>query len=268
MTASTTIQAIPQAVLDAALALHQRKNTDLTYSPFSTAEVTTVEGNPFWRCVEDEIEFANLEARNRCAALATFQQVMPLSGIDALFDAAYELWRNEIGHPDSASGRLLGLASQNVSVLLEAAKVIGDKSRRVFDVLHLLEKALPHLPNTTCWMNTSSMTRTGAICAVHWPWLAMSNTTKETYTGSCCEPSGWFRTTQRRVRSCGTQTSKYTNTCTFMQPIFYQGLRRLLSGCLKTWRSGLHTCVSLWNRSKEKNAFRQWAAKLVCQRLT
>ena len=34
-----------------------------------------------------------------------------------------------------------------MSVLLEAAKIIGDKNRRVFDVLHLLEKALPHLPN-------------------------------------------------------------------------------------------------------------------------
>lgn len=147
MTVPTTVQSIPQAVLDAALALHKRKNTDLTYSPFSTAEVGAVETNPFWHCAEGEIEFTNLEARNRCAALATFQQVMPLSGTDALFDAAYELWRNEIGHPDSASGRLLGLASQNVSVLLEAAKVIGDKSRRVFDVLHLLEKALPHLPN-------------------------------------------------------------------------------------------------------------------------
>jgi len=147
MTASTTIQAIPQTVLDAALALHQRRNTSLTYSPFSTSELTTVEGNPLWHCVEDEIEFANLEARNRCVALATFQQVMPFNGTDALFHAAYELWRNEIGHPDSASGRLLGLASQNVSVLLEAAKVIVDKSRRVFDVLHLLEKALPHLSN-------------------------------------------------------------------------------------------------------------------------
>lgn len=147
MTASTTIQAIPQPVLDAALALHQRKNTSLSYSPFSTSELTAVEGNPLWHCVEDEIEFANLEARNRCTALATFQQVMPLSGTDALFDAAYGLWRNEIGHPDSASGRLLGFADQNVSVLLGAAKAIGDKSRRVFDVLHLLEKALPHLPN-------------------------------------------------------------------------------------------------------------------------
>jgi hypothetical protein len=147
MTASTTIQAIPQAVLDAALALHQRRNTALTYSPCSTAEVTTIDGNPLWRCVEDEIEFANLEARNHCAALATFQQVMPLSNTDSLFDAAYKLWRNEIGQPDSASGRFLGLVGQSVSVLIEAAKIIVDKNRRVFDVLRLLEKALPHLPN-------------------------------------------------------------------------------------------------------------------------
>lgn len=147
MTTSTAIQAAPKLVLDAALVLHQRKNTSLIYSPFSNSELATVDGNPFWHCVENGIEFTNLEARNRCAALATFQQVMPLRATDALFDAAYELWRNEIGHADSASGRLLGLASQNVCVLLEATKIIGDKSRPVFDVLHLLEKALPHLPN-------------------------------------------------------------------------------------------------------------------------
>ena len=141
------MQAIPQVVLDAALALHQRNNTSLAYNPSSTSEVNAVEGNPLWHCVGGEIEFANLEARNHCAALATFQQVMPLSGNDALFDAAYGLWRSEISHPDSASGRLLGLVSQNESVLLWAATLIGEKSRRVFDVLHLLEKALPHLPN-------------------------------------------------------------------------------------------------------------------------
>jgi hypothetical protein len=72
---------------------------------------------------------------------------MPWIGTNALFDAAHGLLRNEIGHPDCASGRLLGLVSQNESVLLWAAKVIGEKNRRVFDVLYLLEKALPHLQN-------------------------------------------------------------------------------------------------------------------------
>lgn len=147
MTASTTIQAIPQAVVYAALALHQRKNTDLTYSPFSTAELTTVEGNPFWRCVEDEIEFTNLEARNHCTALATFQEFMSLNGTVSLIDAAYELWRNEVGHPDLASSRLLVIASQSVNVLLEMANNIRNGNRRVFEILRLLEIALPHLPN-------------------------------------------------------------------------------------------------------------------------
>lgn len=147
MTALTAIKAIPEAVLDAALALHQQKNTYLKYGPLNTSELTTLEGNPLWHCVENEIEFANLEARNSCAAWATFQQVMPWIGTNALFDAAHGLLRNEIGHPDCASGRLLGLVSQNESVLLWAAKVIGEKNRRVFDVLYLLEKALPHLQN-------------------------------------------------------------------------------------------------------------------------
>lgn len=144
---ATTFQAMPQAVLDAALALHQRENTDLNYKSFGAAELRTVDSNSFWHCVEDEIEFVNLAARNHCAALATFQQLMSLSDSNALFDAAYGLWRNEIGHNDSASGRLLGVVNQHLSILVWAAKIISEKSQRVFDVLHLLEKALPHLLN-------------------------------------------------------------------------------------------------------------------------
>ena len=147
MKASTATPAVPQAVLDAALALHQQKNTSLIFGPLGSSEVSTLEADPLWHIVEDHIEFANLEARNQCAALATFQKVVPLSGDDALFEAAHRLWRNEIGHTDFASGRFLALTSQCVNVLLVAAKVIGDKSRPVFNVLHILEKALPHLPN-------------------------------------------------------------------------------------------------------------------------
>lgn len=152
MTASTAIQAIPQAVLEAALTLHQRRNTNLIYTPFNASELTVVEGDPCWHCVEDRIEFASLEARNHCAALATFRNVMPVSGPEALFDSAFELWRNEIGHPDSASGRLLGFASHNLEVLKAAAQVIRNKQHQaseVFHVLHLIEVALPHLSGLT-----------------------------------------------------------------------------------------------------------------------
>jgi hypothetical protein len=140
-------QTIPEAVLDAALALHKQKNTGLAFAPFSHAGATTAESNALWHIADGEVRFASLEARNQCVALATFRQLMPLSSTDALFDSAYDLWRNEIGHADTASGRLLALAGQSVKILLEAAKIIRNKERRVFDVLHLVEKALPHLSN-------------------------------------------------------------------------------------------------------------------------
>jgi hypothetical protein len=151
MTLPAELLAIPQTVLDAALALHRQNNIDLIYSPFGT-EVAPNGSVPLWRCGNGEIEFDNLEARNQYAALAIYLQVIPLNSINELFKAAHELWRKEIGHPDSAAGRLLGLASQRVNVLLEAAKGLKTKQHHaldVFAVLHLLEAALPHLSQIT-----------------------------------------------------------------------------------------------------------------------
>jgi hypothetical protein len=151
MTLPAALQAIPQTVLDAALELHRQKNIDLIFSPFVT-EVDQGGSDPLWQCGNGEIAFLNLEARNQCVALATYRQLMPLNSFNELFNAAHELWRKEIGHPDSAAGRLLGLASQSVNVLLEAAKGMKLKQHRAFDVfavLHLLEVALPHLSKIT-----------------------------------------------------------------------------------------------------------------------
>lgn len=151
MTLPVPLLVIPQTVLDAALELHRQKNIDLIFSPF-VAEVAPGGSDPLWRCGNGEIAFVNLAARNQCAALAVYQQVMPIDSVDELFKAAHGLWRNEIGHPDSAAGRLLGFASQSVNVLLEAAKGLKTKQHHaldVFAVLHLLEVALPHLSQIT-----------------------------------------------------------------------------------------------------------------------
>jgi hypothetical protein len=73
MTKLKTTQVIPKAVLEAALALHKRRNKDLIYSPFSNAEEAKND-SLLYRCTkENEIEFTNLEARNYCVAQATFQ---------------------------------------------------------------------------------------------------------------------------------------------------------------------------------------------------
>ncbi|QHE83379.1 hypothetical protein [Hydrogenophaga sp. BPS33] len=92
------------------------------------------------------VQFDSLEARNVIVASATFEGLHSTSGIDAneLFERAYGLWCDEIGHNDQASGRLLALASVNIDVLAVAAQRIRDGSD-VFDVLHLVEAALPHL---------------------------------------------------------------------------------------------------------------------------
>ena len=150
MTMSATESIIPQAVLDAALALHQQETTELTFAPVCLLDGDLPQCDSLWRCTDDQIVFTDLSARNHCAAHATLQQLMPICEAASLFDAAYGLWRYEIGHSVSASGCLLGLASGGVNVLAEAAQAIRTKEHPkldVFDYLHLMEVALPHIPH-------------------------------------------------------------------------------------------------------------------------
>lgn len=95
---------------------------------------------------EAVIQFDSLIARNKIVASAAFEVIQSAAGIDvdALFERAYELWRTEIGHDDQASGRLLALTSTSMDVLAIAAERIRSGSD-VFDVLHLVEVALPYL---------------------------------------------------------------------------------------------------------------------------
>lgn len=144
----TTIDSsIPKLVLDAALTLHQQKNVNLSYDLVNVTEPMAIGNTSLWSHVGDRIEFVNLEARNHCTASAVFQKAMPFRTTDELFNAAYELWRNETGHPDLASGRLLGLANESMNLLTEAAQSIKNKEHgsEVFRVLHLIEASLPHL---------------------------------------------------------------------------------------------------------------------------
>ncbi|KQB56073.1 hypothetical protein AE621_28065 [Acidovorax sp. SD340] len=98
--------------------------------------------------VDGTIEFESLEARNVIVAAAVYERFFPFVDIDAneLFERACKLWRKEIGRSDQASGRLLALASGNVDVLVAGARRIRSGSN-VFDVLHLVEAALPYLNN-------------------------------------------------------------------------------------------------------------------------
>lgn len=150
MNVFSTDTPIPKGVLDAASTLHQQDSTELTFALENPPEGDLPEHALLWSCADGQLVFVDLPARNHCAAQAAFQQWKPLGDLTPLFDAAHNLWRHEIGHEDSAAGRLLGLASAQVNVLAAAAQAIRGKQHPaldVFDHLHLMEVALPHIPH-------------------------------------------------------------------------------------------------------------------------
>jgi hypothetical protein len=134
-------------VEELALRLHRQDGIELRIDVPAGAVLTVADLPDGCQLVEGAaVQFNSLAARNDIVAMAAFTGLQSSSGIDAdlLFERAYELWRHEIGHNDQASGRLLALASVSTDVLTIAAQCIRNGSD-VFDVLHLVEAALPHL---------------------------------------------------------------------------------------------------------------------------
>ncbi len=91
------------------------------------------------------LRFALLQDRNTAAAADALAELGdPPFNEQAVWAAAYELWRREIGSTDRASGRFLAAVHPSISVLrLATAQITG--RRDVFDALHLVEATLPYL---------------------------------------------------------------------------------------------------------------------------
>jgi hypothetical protein len=148
-----------------ALRLHQESQTKLRLElPLDQvlAEIVLPVGCKF---ANGGIEFESLEVRNAIVAASAYDRLcLSSSNVkpDAFFERAYELWCHEIGQSDQASGRLLALASESIDVLAVAAERIRSGSD-VFDVLQLIEAALPYLSR----LETSSIV--DLIVAKHEP---------------------------------------------------------------------------------------------------
>lgn len=135
-----------------ALQLHKKKERELHIDLPADSILRTAELPQGCELAKDVLEFSSLRERNKIVAVAALDELRSPSGIDsnAIFDLAYNLWRHEIGHEDQASGRLLALASESVDILAVGAQRIRSGSR-VFDVLHLVEAALPYLSKIPIW---------------------------------------------------------------------------------------------------------------------
>jgi hypothetical protein len=135
---------IPKSVAEAALVLHQKNNRCLRIADLEGCSFNQSNEADLWLKEGHDIVFRDLQSRNICSAVATYRALGDMFSASQLFDAARTLWRNEIGHEDYASGRLLALSSDHFDCFAEAATLIGAKPNQVFEVLHLVEATIPH----------------------------------------------------------------------------------------------------------------------------
>lgn len=129
-----------------ALRLHAKRTSTLALELEDGEQISPAEVRGCYRTEGRMVEFESLEVRNTLVAQERFDAFDKNWNEDAgpLLDAAFALWRKEIGHADKASGRLTALAADQVDVVLAAARAMR-AGRNVFDQLHVLEAALPYL---------------------------------------------------------------------------------------------------------------------------
>lgn len=100
---------------------------------------------------ENIVRFPSIEARNRFVASYVFKKNQEAfeNNAQMWLTAGEDLWRCEIGKPDTASGRLLALVHKNEDLFTIAVTAIEHESMRVFEVLSLVEATLPYLDDLT-----------------------------------------------------------------------------------------------------------------------
>lgn len=125
--------------------LHERGDRSLEVDLPANVKID-LEEQPGIQIDSTKLHFSSPADLNRIVA-ADVQRELGAEGMaDAgrLFGAAKALWRHEIGHTDSASGRLLAAAqADGTDVLQLAANAVAD-GMPVFDLLEVIENMLPY----------------------------------------------------------------------------------------------------------------------------
>jgi len=91
--------------------------------------------------------FSSFEKRNHFLASYIFEKHREefISKPSQWLKTAHDVWRHEIGAPDSVAGRLLALVHDTEDIFLIAANAISGECIEVFTVLHVVEASLPYL---------------------------------------------------------------------------------------------------------------------------
>lgn len=129
-----------------ALRLHSLGENELGLTLLPTDSAPSEDLDGVFTLSSNGIFFSTVSARNRSIADFIFDSLDSAAPDfeDALFNAAYKLWRDEIGRADMVAGRLLALASKTIDVISAASNRILAGSD-LWNTLHLLEAAIPFL---------------------------------------------------------------------------------------------------------------------------
>ena len=140
---------VPIMIAEAARRLHLQGTATLSIDLADVIDQPSPsDSNAFWTNDARSVTFASLESRNQIVAALVGYEIardFPTLTGAGIFDVAATLWRDEIGHADKASGHLLALVSGQFNIFDAASQLIESNQKPVFEVLHLLEAALPHL---------------------------------------------------------------------------------------------------------------------------
>lgn len=136
----------PEVVGSLAFGLHMQRSVDLKHEVPVGSGLSGMEGADY-SVVDGVIRYASIEARNSCAAQFVYEENQAAfeNTPSQWIHLAFKMWRCEITNEDKASGRLLSYVNRAHDVFSLAAEVIKSGELRTYDVLHVVEAALPHL---------------------------------------------------------------------------------------------------------------------------
>lgn len=128
--------------------IHMNRSGELSCDLPITADDSYLQTEtPDYRIGGNTVHFISVEARNRVVAAYMFEEKCGVLTHDdpEWLGIAQKLWRNEVGKSDSSAGRFLALVHNVSDIFTIATNAIESKSVPVFDVLRVIESALPYL---------------------------------------------------------------------------------------------------------------------------
>jgi hypothetical protein len=127
-----------------ALELHLKEKAELVATIAEGSRLHIEAQDAGYTVAGSQVVFASLADRNEHACTELFLRVGGAASLDALYDAAVEAWGREIGRGDHLSGRLIARAAERENVVAYLDKRLKSGAR-AYDVLHVVEAALPYL---------------------------------------------------------------------------------------------------------------------------